>query len=130
MRMRTALLTGVAVLASVVPLLAHHSIAAEFDTTKPLTLKGTIAKVEWSNPHIWFYVDVKDASGKVARWQCEGGAPNSLTRSGWTKNSLKQGDEITVDGDLAKDGMNTLHARTVKFADGKTVFAGNNSDPQ
>jgi hypothetical protein len=130
MRMRTALLTSVAVLASVVPLLAHHSIAAEFDTAKPLTLKGTIAKVEWSNPHIWFYVDVKAASGKVARWQCEGGAPNSLTRSGWTKNSLKQGDEITVDGDLAKDGMNTLHARTVKFADGKTVFAGNNSDPQ
>jgi hypothetical protein len=130
MRTRTALWIGVALLATVVPMLAHHSFAAEYDQNKTLTLKGTVTKVEWLNPHIWFYVDVKDDAGKVSQWQCEGGAPNSLTRNGWTKNSLKQGDAVTVDGYLAKDGKNTLNARTIKMADGKTVFAGSSNDKQ
>jgi primosomal replication protein N len=127
-RTRIALWIGVALVATVVPMLAHHSFAAEYDQNKTLTLKGTIAKVEWLNPHIWFYVDVKDDNGKVSQWQCEGGAPNSLTRNGWTKNSLKQGDSVTVDGYLAKDGKNTLNARTIKLADGRSVLAGSSND--
>jgi hypothetical protein len=130
MRTRTALWIGVALLATVVPMLAHHSFAAEYDQNKTLTVKGTITKVEWLNPHIWFYVDVKDDKGNVSKWQCEGGAPNSLTRNGWTKNSLKQGDSVTVDGFLAKDGKNTLNARTIMLADGKRVFAGSSVDQE
>jgi DNA/RNA endonuclease YhcR with UshA esterase domain len=130
MRTRTALWIGVALLATVVPMLAHHSFAAEYDQNKTLTVKGTVTKVEWLNPHIWFYVDVKDDKGNVSKWQCEGGAPNSLTRNGWTKNSLKQGDSVTVDGYLAKDGKNTLNARTIMLADGKKVFAGSSVDQE
>ena len=130
MRTRTALWIGVALLATVVPMLAHHSFAAEYDQNKTLTLKGTVTKVEWLNPHIWFYVDVKDDKGNVSKWQCEGGAPNSLTRNGWTKNSLKQGDSVTVDGYMAKDGKNTLNARTIMLADGKKVFAGSSVDQE
>ena len=130
MRTRTALWIGVALLATVVPMLAHHSFAAEYDQNKTLTLKGTVTKVEWLNPHIWFYVDVKDDKGNVSKWQCEGGAPNSLSRNGWTKNSLKQGDSVTVDGYLAKDGKNTLNARTIMLADGKRVFAGSSVDQE
>jgi hypothetical protein len=130
MRTRTALWIGVALLATVVPMLAHHSFAAEYDQNKTLTVKGTVTKVEWLNPHIWFYVDVKDDKGNVSKWQCEGGAPNSLTRNGWTKNSLKQGDTVTVDGYLAKDGKNTLNARTIMLADGKRVFAGSSVDQE
>ena len=131
--MKAMFAMGAAVTALLVvaaPVKAHHSFAAEYDQNKTLTLKGTVTKVEWLNPHIWFYVDVKDDSGNVAKWQCEGGAPNSLTRNGWTKNSLKQGDAVTVDGYLAKDGKNTLNARTIKLADGKTVFAGSSNDKQ
>jgi hypothetical protein len=111
------------------PLLAlfflfHHSFAAEFDQTKTISLKGSVTKVEWFNPHIWVYLDVKDSAGTVTKWQCEGGAPNSLTRHGWTKDSLKLGDEITIDGFLAKDGSKTCNARAVKLANGRSVFAG------
>ena len=110
------------------PLLAHHSFAAEYDAAKQVKLKGVVAKVEWNNPHIWFYIDVKDDSGQTVRWQCEGGAPNSLVRQGWTRNSLKQGDQVDVQGFLAKDGTHTANARTVTLADGKRVFAGSADD--
>jgi hypothetical protein len=130
MRTRTALCAGVALLASVMPMLAHHSFSAEYDQSKTVKLTGTVTKLEWLNPHIWFYMDVKDEKGGVSKWQCEGGAPNSLTRSGWTKNSLKSGDQVTVDGYMAKDGKNTCNARTVKLADGNTVFAGSSSEKQ
>ena len=104
--------------------LAHHSFAAEFDASKPVVVQGAVAKVEWANPHIWIYVDMKDANGAVTRWQCEGGSPNTLTRQGWSKNTLKQGDQVTIDGSRAKDGTNTCNARSVKTADGKRLFAG------
>ena len=106
------------------PLLAHHSFAAEYDASKPVTLNGTVVKVEWLNPHIWIYIDAKDESGKVVHWQCEGGAPNSLVRNGWTRDSLKSGDQVTISGALAKDASNTCNASQVKLPDGRRLFAG------
>jgi hypothetical protein len=112
------------VLCAAAPAFAHHSFAAEFDDKQPVTLKGNITKVDFMNPHIWMYLDVKDESGQVQHWQCEGGAPNGLRRQGWSAASLKAGDEINIEGFRAKDGTNTCNARTVKLPDGRRVFAG------
>jgi hypothetical protein len=118
-------------LSAAVPMLAHHSFSAEFDNSKPVSLQGTVTKVDWLNPHIWIYLDVKDNSGKVSNWQCEGGAPNSLTRNGWTKNDLKKGDSISITGTHAKDATNTCNASQVTLPDGRRVFAGSsNPDAQ
>ena len=117
----------IALVAVAHPALANHSFSAEFDDKTTVTLTGAVTKVEWFNPHIWVYLDVKDAEGKPQHWQCEGGAPNTLVRNGWTKNSLKQGDEVTIDGYLAKDGSKTCNARKVTLADGKSVFAGSSA---
>jgi hypothetical protein len=124
--MQLTRLMGVAVLAFALakPVVAHHSFAAEFDAEKAITLEGTVTKVEWANPHIWMYLEVKDDHGGVQAWQCEGGPPNTLTRNGWSANSLKVGDRITINGALAKDGSKTCNARMVKLADGRSVFAG------
>src|SRR5215475_9450273 len=111
-----------------VPCAAHHSFAAEYDSTKPVTLHGTVTAVEWMNPHARFYVDVKDESGKVSNWEFELGSPNGLMRAGWTRNSLKKGDEVTVKGSLAKDGSNLANARSVVMADGKKVFAASSEN--
>jgi hypothetical protein len=104
---------------------AHHSFAAEYDAKKPVTLKGTVTKVEWTNPHARFYVDVKDDSGNVTNWNLELASPNVLMRNGWTRHSLAVGDQVTVEGAQAKDGSQMANARTVVLADGKKVFAGN-----
>ena len=112
------------VVAAAQPVPAHHSFGAEFDANKTVTLKGTVTKLEWANPHIWVYLDVMDHESALEHWQCEGGAPNTLTRNGWTKDSLRPGDQITIDGVLAKDGSKTCNARAVKLPDGRSVFAG------
>lgn len=108
---------------------AHHSFAAEFDFQKPVTLKGVVVQWEMINPHGWITIDVRTEDGKAARWMVETSNPNGLMRLGWTKRSLKPGDEITVEGYKAKDGSNTANAATVTLADGRKVFAGSSGTP-
>ena len=121
-------LAGLGLLAAALPALAHHSFEAEYDADKPVTLKGTVTKVEWTNPHARFYIDVKDESGNVTNWNLELASPNILMRQGWTRNSLKVGDMVTVTGSQAKDASRLANARTVTFADGRKVFAGSSTD--
>ena len=129
MRAKLGILIACAgLLVSAVPMSAHHSFAAEYDASKPVNLKGVVTKVEWTNPHARFYVDVKDADGKVTNWNFELASPNVLTRNGWTRHSLKEGDVISVQGAMAKDGSNLANARTVILADGRKVFAGSATD--
>lgn len=124
--MRASVVCGLAMVLGLaaVPAVAHHSFAAEYDNKKPVTLTGTVTKVEWMNPHARFYLDVKDEGGNVANWEFELGSPNGLMRQGWTRNSLKEGDQVTVSGSLAKDGSKLANARTVTLSDGRKVFAG------
>jgi uncharacterized protein DUF6152 len=117
-----AVVAGLVVLASAMPVLAHHSFAAEFDATKPVNLTGVVTKVEWMNPHTYFYIDVKDESGKVTNWACEMGSPNGLTRQGWTRNTLHVGMVVSMDGTQAKDGTKRANARNV-LVDGKKLGA-------
>ena len=124
--MKYLLLCAGLLTAAAVPMSAHHSFAAEFDATKQITLNGAVTRLEWMNPHIWLYLDVK-ADGGLQHWQCEGGAPNTLTRNGWSKDSLKSGDLVIVDGYLAKDGSRTCNMRLVKLPDGRSVFAGSSN---
>jgi hypothetical protein len=104
------------VLMAAAPVLAHHSFSAEYDSAKRVTLKGIVSKVDWMNPHVYFYVDVKDDSGAITNWALEMGPPNGLQRSGWTRNTMKVGDEVIVDGTLAKDGSKQANARSVTMA--------------
>ena len=118
-------IAGAALLvAAAAQVLAHHSFAAEFDSNKPVTIKGTVSKVEWTNPHSWIHIDVKAPDGKVETWAVEGGAPNALIRRGWTKNSVPVGVEIIVEGFQAKDSSLRANWRDITFPDGKKLFIG------
>lgn len=110
------------------PLLAHHAFAVEFDAKQRVTLKGLVTKIEWSNPHTYFYVDVKDESGRVVNWAFEAAGPNTLAHLGWDRKSMKIGDHITVTGYRARDASNIASAREVVLADGRKVLAGSTVD--
>jgi uncharacterized protein DUF6152 len=129
MRTRLTLLGGIGLLVLVPRVDAHHSFAAEFDAAKPFKLTGAVTRVVWANPHAWLYIDVVDAdTKKVTNWAVEMNSPNALMRAGWTRNTLTQGDVITVEGSLAKDGSPTGNARSVVTATGQLLFAGSSQD--
>ncbi len=128
MNTRFALALTVAALAGGAQLLGHHSFAAQYDATKAIRLTGTLVKIEWTNPHTYFYVEVKDEKGQVVRWGCEGGAPGALSRRGFKRGDLKLGDTITVDGYRAKDGSNLADARRITLADGRIVSGASAGD--
>jgi hypothetical protein len=109
-------------------LFAHHSFSAEYDSNQPVKITGVVTRVDWTNPHIWFFVDVKDAQGKVTNWGFSGGPPGVLQRRGISRAALKAGDEVVVEGFRARDGSNNASGGRVTFADGRSVFTASNED--
>jgi hypothetical protein len=124
--MKTAAVIVLAIIGGA-PVWAHHAFAAEFDAKKPVKLRGTVTKMEWINPHAWIHVDVKKADGTVDEWMVEAGTPNTLLRRGFTRDSLKPGTEIIVDGYQSKDGSLRANGRDVTLPDGKTLFLGSSA---
>ena len=126
MRLKLGVLMVAGLLCSALQAFAHHSFAAEYDEKKMITLKGIVTKFEWTNPHVRFYVDVKDDNGNITNWDLELMSPNTLTRAGWSKRALKAGDQVVVNAYMAKDGSKRGNARgSVTLADGRQIFAGN-----
>lgn len=128
MKLAPYALAGLLAATTASPALAHHSFAAEFDGAKPVRLVGKITRIEWTNPHSYFYLDVTDPKGQVTNWACEGGGPGALSRRGWKKGDVKIGDTLVVDGYLAKDGSHTIDARRVKLPDGRSIYGGTPGD--
>lgn len=125
--MRTQLVVAIVsagILAAAVPVVAHHAFAAEFDANKPVKLEGTVTRMEWINPHAWLHIDVKKPDGKVEQWMIEGGTPNTLLRRGITRDSLKIGTEVLVDGYQAKDGSMRANGRDLTLRNGQKLFMG------
>ena len=131
MRTTTIILLAALLLSAAAPVRAHHAFAAEFDANKQVTLKGTIAKMDWINPHAWIHIDVKNPDGTVTNWMVECGSPNIMLRRGFTKRSLEVGSDIVVQGYQAKNGTTRANGSSVTFADGKKLFVGgsNPDDP-
>jgi hypothetical protein len=128
MRNRFVALAAIAVLGAAGPVLAHHSFSAEFDGSKPMELKGVVTKIEWANPHVYFYLDVKDEKGTNINWGCETTSPGALHRQGWNRDSLKVGDQVIIDGYPARDGSKLMDARRVTLPDGRRIFGGTPGD--
>ncbi|HTA45648.1 MAG TPA: DUF6152 family protein [Bryobacteraceae bacterium] len=128
MNKKFGFMVAAAVLISALPLSAHHAFTAEFDSNKPVKLRGTVAKVDMVNPHSWIYIDVKNQDGTTTQWMVEGGSPNALVRHGFTKNSLPKGTEVIFEGFQAKDGSNRANGRDIQLADGKKLFLGSSGD--
>ena len=130
MKARLATLMCIASIAAAVPALAHHSFAAEFDENKPVKLTGTVTKLEWTNPHIWFFIDVKNPDGTVTNWGLEMASPNNLLRAGWKRDSMKVGDSVAVEARQARDGSSNANAQTVTLSiTGQRLFAGSPVQP-
>jgi uncharacterized protein DUF6152 len=127
MRNKLTIVTGLGLLLVAAPVWAHHAFAAEFDSTKPVKLRGTITKVEFINPHAWIHIDVKGDDGKMVSWMVEGGSPNALYRRGVTKDSLAKGTEVVVEGFLAKSGDNRANGANVTLTDGRKLFLGSSN---
>jgi uncharacterized protein DUF6152 len=128
MKVYLAILVVALSIAAAAPLLAHHSFAAEFDGTKAIRVRGALTKIEWTNPHTYFYVDAKDESGNVEKWACEAGSPGALSRRGFKRGDLKLGDVVIVDGYRAKDGSRLMDARRVTLPDGRIVSGASAGD--
>jgi len=128
MKVRLSILLTGFLLAGSLPLLAHHSFAAEFDAGKAIRLTGALTKIEWTNPHTYFYIDVKEENGSVVKWSCEAGSPGALTRRGFKRGDIKLGDTIIVDGYRAKDGSRLIDARRVTLPDGRVVSGASAGD--
>ena len=128
MKAKLALIAAALGLAMVAPVLAHHSFAAEFDASKAVRLNGALTKIEWTNPHSYFYMDVKDDKGNIVAWACEGGAPGALSRRGFRKGDIKLGDMLIVDGYQARDGAHLIDARRVTLPDGRSIYSGSPGD--
>ena len=126
--MKLTILFAALALAAALPLAAHHSFAAEFDGSKAVRLEGKLTKIEWTNPHSYFYLDVTDKNGTVINWGCEAGAPGALSRRGFKRGDIKLGDTLIVDGYLAKDGSHLIDARRVTLPDGRIVSGGSAGD--
>jgi hypothetical protein len=132
MKLRSSLailIAGASLFLAAVPVLAHHSFAAEYDGTKPIKVTGTVTKFDMTNPHSWVYLDVKDADGKVANWGFETASPNALFRRGFKKDFLKPGSVVTLEGFLAKDGSHTANAQKLLMPDGNTIILGTEVNP-
>jgi hypothetical protein len=128
MRTRLAVLVIAIGFIGMAPVQAHHSFAAEFDGNQPIRLRGALTKIEWTNPHSFFYIDVKDDKGNLVNWGCEGGGPGALSRRGFKRGDIKLGDVIIVDGYRAKDGSHLIDARRVTLPDGRSVYGGSAGD--
>ena len=122
---------GLGLAVSVMPGLAHHSVPAQYDVDRDISIRGVVTRIEWTNPHTWFYIDVRDQTGKVTNWGLEMGSPNGLMRAGWTRNSMKVGDVVTVESSRAKDGSNHANAKVVILKNsGKRLFAASSQGQQ
>jgi hypothetical protein len=128
MKTRIALLLAIVLSITVIPAYAHHAFSSEFDAGKPIRLVGLVTRVEWTNPHTYFYIDVADEHGKLTNWGIEGASPGALGRRGWKREDIKVGDKIVVEGYRAKDGSNLADGRLVTLPDGRKVYGGSPGD--